>query len=104
MHDALFEYMGDLTRAGQDALARGDVERLGHLFNLSHGCLNACGVSTPTLEAMVHTARAAGALGAKLTGAGNGGAVIALTGGDGRRVHQAWVTAGFQAAICRIGG
>lgn len=103
-YDRLFEYMGALTRAGEQALAAGDADALGRLFDLAHGCLNACGVSTPTLEAMVHTARSAGALGAKLTGAGNGGAVIALTDGDSQPVHAALRTAGFQAAICRIGG
>ena len=44
---------------------------------------------------MVHGARAAGAIGAKLTGAGGGGAVIALAPGHERDVLARWRAAGF---------
>lgn len=104
LYDQLFALMGDLTRAGEVALLEGDAARVGQLFNLAHGCLNACGVSSPTIERMVHVARGAGALGAKLTGAGHGGAMLAITDGPDRRVREALREAGFQALTCRIGG
>ena len=55
-------------------------------------CCAALRVSGPELDALVHTARAAGAIGAKLTGAGGGGAVIALA--PGPRARRARALAG----------
>lgn len=60
------------------ALRKGDAVRLGELMDVAHGLLNAMGVSHTELERAVHIARASGALGAKLTGAGMGGSAIAL--------------------------
>jgi len=101
LYDALFDQMGALSDAGTTALATGDLDRLGTLFDLAHGLLNAAGVSNLANERMVAIARGAGALGAKLTGAGNGGAVIALPeGGDDAsgRIIDALEEAGFQAS------
>lgn len=61
-----------------DAIARADLARLGELMNINHGLLHGMGVSTPALDAACHAARVAGAVGAKLTGAGGGGCMIAL--------------------------
>ncbi len=63
---------------GIEALKRGDAAELGLLMNFNHGLLSAIGVSSPELEDLVYAARAAGALGSKLSGAGRGGIVIAL--------------------------
>ena len=60
------------------ALWRRDYEKLGALMNLAHGLLNGMGVSIPLLDEIVTRAVAAGAYGAKLTGAGLGGAAIFL--------------------------
>jgi hydroxymethylglutaryl-CoA reductase len=76
--DAIFDEIDALSLSGAAALARGDYTELGELMNICHGLLNAIGVSTPELEEMVAVARAAGACGAKLTGSGGGGSVIAL--------------------------
>jgi len=70
--------IGDIVRSGEAALAAGDVEELGRLMNFNHGLLSALGVSSRSLDAMVWAARDAGALGAKLTGAGGGGCIVAL--------------------------
>ncbi|WP_302080496.1 mevalonate kinase [Salinibaculum rarum] len=70
--------IGDLVRRGEEALADGDMAELGRLMNFNHGLLEALGVSSRSLDAMVWAARDAGALGAKLTGAGGGGCVVAL--------------------------
>ena len=72
------EGIGDVVRRGEDVLADGDLEELGRLMNFNHGLLEALGVSSRTLDNMVWAARDAGALGAKLTGAGGGGCIVAL--------------------------
>jgi len=72
------EAIGDLVSAGEAALADGDLEELGRLMNVNHGLLSALGVSSRSLDTMVWAARDAGAYGAKLTGAGGGGCIVAL--------------------------
>ncbi len=99
----LIETMGDLARAGMDALAGGDIAALARMFNMAHGLLSGVGVSTPELDDLVHVARSAGAAGAKLTGAGGGGAVIALAGEHGEEVLRRWRTKGYYGFITTIG-
>jgi mevalonate kinase len=70
--------VGDLVRQGERALVEGDVEEVGRLMNFNHGLLSALGVSSRSLDSMVWAARDADALGAKLTGAGGGGCIVAL--------------------------
>ncbi|MFB6132794.1 MAG: mevalonate kinase [Halanaeroarchaeum sp.] len=70
--------IGDIVRKGEEALGQGDVEELGRLMDFNHGLLSALGVSARSLDAMVWAAREAGAAGAKLTGAGGGGCIVAL--------------------------
>ncbi|MCU4716672.1 mevalonate kinase [Halapricum hydrolyticum] len=75
--------IGDVVRRGEQALAAGDLEELGELMDFNHGLLSALGVSSRTLDAMVWAAREGDALGAKLTGAGGGGCIVALDPDDG---------------------
>jgi len=70
--------VGDLVRRGEGALDDGDLDALGELMDVNHGLLSALGVSSRSLDAMAWAARDAGARGAKLTGAGGGGCVVAL--------------------------
>ncbi|MHC3437629.1 mevalonate kinase [Natrialbaceae archaeon A-gly3] len=72
------EAIGDVVRTGEQTLADGDLEELGALMNFNHGLLSALGVSSRSLDTMVWAARDAGAYGAKLTGAGGGGCIVAL--------------------------
>ncbi|MFE7562315.1 mevalonate kinase [Kitasatospora sp. NPDC057500] len=97
-----FTRLGALTRAGRQALHMGDLCALGRLMDEAHALLSAIGVSTPALELAVTTARTAGALGAKLTGAGGGGAVIALAPGNAPAVAAALRFAGCEAFISRV--
>ena len=76
--DRLFDDMALITDAGKEALIEGRWQEAGELMNLNQGLLNALGVSSPVLESACQAARDAGALGAKLTGAGGGGCIIAL--------------------------
>ncbi len=96
-YNAIFDEMDAISSSGAQALAAGDYAALGALMNICHGLLNALEVSTPELERMVHVARSAGAAGAKLTGAGGGGSIVALCPGRMEAVQQA-----LEAAGCRI--
>ena len=80
--ELIMKAIGRLTNEAERALLQGDVVRVGTLMNMNHGLLEALNVSTMKLSQIVYVARAAGALGAKLTGAGGGGAVIALASND----------------------
>ena len=73
-------------------------------MNVCQGMLNALQVSTPELEQLVDIAREAGALGAKLTGGGGGGSIIAVCDGDTEPVVAAIRAAGFQAIPVSLGG
>ena len=97
--DALFDEMDSLSRQGADLLRAGDWQALGALMDLCHGLLNAIGVSTPNLERMVTLARQAGAAGAKLTGAGGGGSIVALCPDGVDAVEQALQRAGYQTLV-----
>ncbi|WP_256391023.1 mevalonate kinase [Natronoarchaeum rubrum] len=79
------EAVGDIVREGEQALADGNVAELGRLMDFNHGLLEALGVSSRSLDRMVWAARDAGAEGAKLTGAGGGGCVVALDETDETR-------------------
>ena len=65
--------------AAVDALKRGDAEMLGHLFLQSHASMrDDFDVSLPPIDRLVEIAVSQGALGARLTGGGFGGAVVVL--------------------------
>jgi len=70
--------IGDIVRSGERALREDDVGEIGPLMDFNHGLLSALGVSARSLDSMVWAAREAGADGAKLTGAGGGGCIVAL--------------------------
>lgn len=76
--DTTIGVIGDLVERGERALDDGDLDEIGRLMNFNHGLLVALGVSSRTLDDMVWAARDAGALGAKLTGAGGRGCIVAL--------------------------
>ena len=66
------------AEAGIDALARHDLAAFGEIMNVAHALLGAIDVSSPAIDALQATALAAGARGAKLTGAGGGGCLLVL--------------------------
>ncbi|WP_437922582.1 mevalonate kinase [Sorangium sp. So ce291] len=98
------------------AIEAGDAIGLGRLMDLNQMLLAGMFVSTEAIEALCRLAREAGALGAKLTGAGGGGSVIALlpppSPGDGgaapevpnvaNRVLAAWRDAGYSGFVTRV--
>lgn len=76
--ETIFDACGRLADAGRAALTGGDLTALGALMNENHEWLMRMTVSSPPLDRLVNAARDAGALGAKMSGAGRGGNMIAL--------------------------
>lgn len=101
---AVFDAMDDLSVAGAAALQRKDYVELGALMNICHGLLNAIEVSTAEIEYLVDLARSAGAAGAKLTGAGGGGAVLILCPDAEEAVREVLTTAGIRSMLLSQGG
>ncbi len=101
--DALFAQMDDLSRQGAEHLSAGDWVELGAAMDVCHGLLNAIGVSTPRLERMVVLARQSGAIGAKLTGAGGGGSIVALCPDSLDEVQNALEQAGYSTLVLNKG-
>jgi len=95
-YDALFDQIGALSLAGAAALVSKQYDQLGRLMNICHGLLNAIEVSTPDIENMVAIARECGAAGAKLTGAGGGGSIVALCPGTEEEVRSGLHRAGYR--------
>jgi mevalonate kinase len=103
--DQRLQELGALTDNGAAAMARGDVAALGSAMDRAHQLLGGLGVSTPVLDALCDVARKLGAYGAKLTGAGGGGAVIALAPKEKEAdILAAWKTAGVTGFVATIGG
>ena len=80
-YEALFDQMGFISHSAQRAIKAGQIHVLGSLMNHNQELLKAIGVSTPQLEHLIQVARDRGALGAKLSGAGLGGNIIAVVTG-----------------------
>lgn len=77
-YDGLFDEIGAIAQLARSAIERGDPPAVGRLMNENQLLLEAIGVSSPELDTLVKTARTTGALGAKLSGAGWGGNMLAL--------------------------
>ncbi len=97
--DPILAALGALAREGRELLERGDLQRLGKCFDAAHGALRELGVSCAELEETVAALRDAGALGAKLTGAGGGGAAIGLARDAAHARAIAARTGGFAVKV-----
>lgn len=87
--ESLFDDFALLSELGAQALTEGAWDVVGELMNINQGLLNAIGVSSPILEAACTAANRSGALGAKITGAGGGGCILALAQDDDDRLVDA---------------
>jgi len=82
--DPIFRSIGSISSRAVALIRENRLNELGTLMNVNHGLLEAVGVGTRELSELVYAARGAGgAIGAKLTGAGGGGCMIALPGAEG---------------------
>jgi mevalonate kinase len=86
--DPIIRDIGRIVREAKTRLENNDKD-IGELMNINHGLLEALGISTEKLSELVYTARTAGAAGAKLTGAGGGGCMIAYTPENAEKVIKA---------------
>jgi mevalonate kinase len=98
--EGLFDQIGAIARSARRAIEAGETESLGTLMDQNHALLVELGVSSLELEGLVNTARQAGALGAKLSGGGRGGNMIALVSDEmAEPVCQALRSAGARNTI-----
>jgi mevalonate kinase len=99
----LLQSIHALVQEARVALLLGRPRDLGALLDRNHQLVSDLGVSTPALDAACQQARDAGALGAKLTGGGGGGCVLALTEDEStERVLAVWRQSGlhcFEASV-----
>jgi mevalonate kinase len=98
--EAMFDEIGQLVLEGRHALLLGLPEDLGPVLRRNHEQLRRLGVSSADLDRLVEAAGAAGALGAKMSGGGLGGNMIALVRPDQREaVAGAMKSAGATAVL-----
>ena len=98
--DSTLRELGDLARDGRRCFEKGDLWGLGAMMQIAHSFLrDGLEVSCPELDAAVEALRSAGALGAKLTGAGGGGAAIGLAHDEAHATAMAAATGGFAVRI-----
>ncbi len=103
LYDSIFKQIDELVLEAAKAVEAYDLEKLGELMNVNQGLLNALRVSSWELEELIEIARNNGALGAKLTGGGGGGAMIALCPENAEEVAEAMRRAGYKAMVTQIG-
>ncbi len=80
--EPVIETMGVLAEKSIEVLAEGNLEALATLMDMNQGLLDTIGVNHEALSKLIFAAKSAGALGAKLTGAGGGGCMVALAPRD----------------------
>ncbi|MBW1873601.1 MAG: mevalonate kinase [Deltaproteobacteria bacterium] len=88
--EKLFDKIENCLSDGLDAISTANNQKLGESLFCNHQVLTKLGVSCAELDQMVELAMSAGASGAKLTGAGGGGGVIAEASGHEEMVLAAW--------------
>jgi mevalonate kinase len=94
-YEPLFDRVGEIAASAQKLIEAGRISGLGPLMDENQILLRHLGVSSPELDRLVSAAKNAGALGAKLSGGGRGGNMIALVQPD----QQAQVA----EALCQAG-
>jgi mevalonate kinase len=104
-YDPLFKQAEALSYAGRKALEAYDLKKVGELMNENHRLLQEIEVSSRELDLLVDIARREGAYGAKLTGGGGGGCMVALTPGKElqEKVAKAIEMQGFEVLRTMIG-
>jgi mevalonate kinase len=99
-YERLFDWIGALVDAAKAAIERGEVGSLGPLMDENQGLLRRLGVSSLELERLIEAALACGAWGAKLSGGGRGGNVVAAVAEESaERVRRCMLRAGAAQVI-----
>lgn len=104
-YNELFSEAKDLVYDGRKALENFDLKKVGLLMNENHTLLQMIEVSSKELDYLVELARKNGSFGAKMTGGGGGGCILALTPGNDlqEKVASAIKKEGFEVLKTRIG-
>jgi mevalonate kinase len=98
--ESLFSAIGSIVRTARQSLERGSPDLLGPLMRENHILLQELRVSSPELDRLVEAAQIAGALGAKLSGGGRGGNMIAIArSGEAEAVAASLHKAGARNTI-----
>jgi len=97
--DLIMDAIGEVTKMARHGLEANDLGIVADLMNINQGLLESLGVSTGRLSSLIYAARRAGAIGAKLSGAGGGGIVIALAPNAIKEVAIAMEVAGGHSMI-----
>lgn len=102
--DKTFAGIDSVVRNARLAIEGGDWRAVGQLMDMNQMLLGGLFVSTDEIERLCGAAREAGALGAKLTGAGGGGTVIALVADEAaaQAVLAAWERDGFSGFVTDV--
>ncbi len=101
--ESIFELMNQLTERAKDKFLLSDWLTLGEFANLNQGLLESLGVNTFDLAKLIFAARKAGALGAKLSGAGGGDCMYAIATPDtSALVKQSIIDAGGEIVNCDL--
>lgn len=98
----LLDVLGRAVDEGIEALQGRDRARLGEIMQIAHELLSALSISSPILDALCSTALRHGALGAKLTGAGGGGCILALPGPEPGTLVDAFVAEGYEPLLVEL--
>ncbi|AAN57956.1 MULTISPECIES: mevalonate kinase [Bacillati] len=98
--------LGQLTKLAKEALLNNYILELGEVMNQAHQLLASLTVSNQTLDRLAQAARQAGALGAKLTGGGRGGCLIALAKDkeSAEKIARSLLEQGAKQAWCQYLG
>lgn len=104
-YNEIFKKAEDLVYTGRKALEDFDLKKVGSLMNENHILLQEIEVSSKELDYLVELARNDGSFGAKMTGGGGGGCILALTPGNNlqEKVALAIEKEGFEVLKTRIG-
>lgn len=94
--------VGEVTKQAKKEIKSGSLEEVGRLMDLNQELLRIMQVSSPELEQLIKAAKDAGAYGAKLSGGGVGGIMIAI-GEDTKKISNAIEKAGGEAIITKLG-
>jgi mevalonate kinase len=104
-YDQIFKQVEELVFEARKALEDFDLKKVGELMNDNHRLLQQIEVSCKELDYLVELARKNGAYGAKLTGGGGGGCIVALTPGkkSQEKVAKAIENEGFKVLKTKVG-
>jgi len=94
-----FDEIEIITKNGKLAIEQGDSKLVGKMMNKNHDLLNSIGVGHKKLDKLIDISKKADAIGAKLTGGGGGGNMVALAKDKKtqKKIHDAITEAGYRA-------